>query len=213
MDHSDDDFGTLHKAKVEKIWGLCAGSFVYEGCGKLLRDGRPCALGKYKRNFRRQNPESPLGPHSRGRVGHTCSEDGAGVYMFCFAIQVGDFVIQVNEINGKQLLGISGQAYKESHDIDDDEVNQFCCVPMKSLWTIRYVKNHSRGCEYHAVNFEKCSQVDEAGSSVVLEADDEEVESNVKQSDGAQWFGKLKGRVLDFGGSLAESLRSFSIFE
>lgn len=97
MECSADDFGTLLHMKIEKIWGLCAGSFVYEGCGVLLSDGRPCALGKHKRRLRRQNLESPLGPHSRGRVDHDCCVDGAGIYMFCFAIQVGDFFLQVNE--------------------------------------------------------------------------------------------------------------------
>ncbi|CAM6102375.1 unnamed protein product [Calypogeia fissa] len=211
MEYRGDDFGTLEEAKIRKMWGLCAGSFVYEGCGLPLKDGRPCSLGKHKRKLRRENPESPLGPHSRGRDNHTCCVDGAGVYMYRFAIQVGNFVIEVNKDNGKQLMGLSAQAYKKSCDIDEEEMIRINAQAMTSLWTITYVKDGSRG--YRALNFEKCTLEDEVSGSDVVEAGSSEVESKPKAHSDAQWFGKLKGRVLDYSGGIADSLRSFSIKE
>ncbi|CAM6084566.1 unnamed protein product [Calypogeia fissa] len=211
-----DSYGTLHAVKIVKLWGLCADSFVYEGCGRLLSDGRPCALGKYKRKLRKKNAESPMGPHSHGRVDHICCEDGEGVYMYYFSVQVGDFVMQVNESSGQQLMGRSGQAYEESCDKDEEEKSHLCDAVTSSRWTIAYVRDQSRECLYQALNFEKASsevvdaeptQVDDAESSQVVDGGSNEV----KCDDGTPWFGKLKGRILDFSGGIADLLKSFSI--
>ncbi|CAM6086842.1 unnamed protein product [Calypogeia fissa] len=82
---------------------------------------------------------------------------------------------------------------------------------MTSLWTITYVKDGSRG--YRALNLEKCTLEDEVSGSDVVEAGSSEVESKPKAHSDGQWFGKLKGRVLDYSGGIADSLRSFSIKE
>lgn len=115
-------YDTLHEVRIDWIWGLCTGAFIYEGCGGVLSDGRPCTLGKHKRRLRMQNPESPLGPKSRSRLQHTCSRDGEGTYMYCFAVQVGSVVLQVNEANGQQLMGISGQDYRDSDNERRDKI-------------------------------------------------------------------------------------------
>ncbi len=121
-----DKFITLYDVKIEDMWGLCAGSFVYEGCNVLLSDGRPCALGKNARKLRVVNRDSPAGPHSRGRSDHTCCKVGAGEYMYCFAVQAGDAVIQVNEEVGTKLMGMSGHAFKANFGTSMELIDNLC---------------------------------------------------------------------------------------
>jgi hypothetical protein len=84
----ESKFVTLHDAKIDNMWGLCAGAYIYEGRSKLLSDGRTCSLGKHKRRLRRHNPESPIGTYSRGRALHECDMDGDGRYMYFFLFEL-----------------------------------------------------------------------------------------------------------------------------
>ncbi|CAM6128019.1 unnamed protein product [Calypogeia fissa] len=113
-------------------------------------------------------------------------------------------------------MGRSGKAYKESCDKDEEEKSHLCDVVTSSRWTIAYVRDQYQECLYQALNFEKASsevidaeptQVDDAESSQVVDGGSNEV----KCDDGTQWFGKLKGRILDFSRGIANLLKSFSI--
>ena len=88
-EHEVDMFVTLRKVKIDDLLPLGAGSFVYEGCLVLLKYARPCALGKTKQRLRRMDPDSPMGPHARGRLSHVCCADGDGTWMYAFAVQIG----------------------------------------------------------------------------------------------------------------------------
>ncbi|CAM6102025.1 unnamed protein product [Calypogeia fissa] len=134
-----ESFVTLHKVKIDAMQGLCAGSYVYEGCNIVLRDGWMCALGKHKRRLRRKDPESPMGPHARGRSQHVCCIDGAGTYMWCFAVQIGDVTIQVNEELGMKLMGMSGEYFRAECDGRGDKIREVCARAMSGFWTILYV--------------------------------------------------------------------------
>jgi hypothetical protein len=191
MSRGDERFVTLHDVKIGSMWGLCAGSYVYEGCSKKLSDGRPCALGKHKRRLRRNDPESPMGPHSRGRATHICDDDGDGTYMYCFAIQIDDIVIQVNEENGKKLLGMSGAEFKAECDGSSKEIKEVCDLVMSVDWTITYVKNTLTD-ECKAIVVDKNSQIKKKSSGV---------EASVKRDD----------HCGDFSGDLVISLKSVRI--
>ena len=157
MSSKADMFVTIDDAVIDKMWGLCAGAFIYEGCSKLLRDGRPCALGRHKRRLRRRDPESPVGIHSRGRASHECDMDGDGTYMYCFAIQVGDTVIQVNEDCGKKLIGMSGEEFHKEHGTSNDISEVFDQV-QSAIWTVSYVFDDFLHCK--AVNIVKKDQTE-----------------------------------------------------
>ncbi|CAM6120258.1 unnamed protein product [Calypogeia fissa] len=146
MSKVHESFVTLHAVKIDSMWGLCAGSYVYEGCNKLLGDGWYCALGKHKRRLRRKDPESPMGPHSRGRDQHVCCIDGAGTFMFFFAVQIGDVVIQVNEENGMKLMGMSGEKFRTDIDGCTDKIEEVCAHVESIFWTFTYVKDGKAGC-------------------------------------------------------------------
>lgn len=210
----NEKFITLHDVKIESMWGLCAGSYVYEGCSNLLSDGRPCALGKHKRRLSRQDPESPMGPHSRLRSAHKCSLDGAGTYMYCFAVQIGDDVIQVNEDNGMKLMGMSRQEFKAKVDSSPGKVKSLCAQVMCVLWTISFVKDDHDVCRALSVANPECK------SSVKQEANEDgstEVFLSPNKKDTSRGTGNVgRLRVLcsasvDFSGELVESLKSFSI--
>ena len=141
----NDVFVTLQRVRIDDLWPLGAGSYVYEGCPELLKDGRPCALGKHKRQLRRLDPDSPIGPHARGRATHVCCADGAGIHMFCFAIKIGDNVLQVNEDIGTKMMGMCGQDFKEKVEFDDLEVGKVCDEVRNVVWTIRFARDGRDG--------------------------------------------------------------------
>jgi hypothetical protein len=122
-----------------------------------LSDGRPCALGRHKRRLRRRDPESPMGIHARGRASHECDMDGDGMYLYCFALRVGDTVIQVNKECGKKLMGMSGEEFNKEHGSSNDISNIFYQV-QGEIWTISYVIDDLFHCK--AVNVIKKPQLE-----------------------------------------------------
>lgn len=97
---------------TDSMWGLCGvGMFVYEGCNFLLFDGNMCTLGPSLHQEREMNPESPIRRYSRKHHDHVYVKVGHGWYMYNFAIAIGDMVLQVWELNGLQLFGISGAEF------------------------------------------------------------------------------------------------------
>jgi hypothetical protein len=146
-----DSFIKLQKVQIDDLLPSGAGFFVYEGCSVLLSDGRPCALGKHKQRLQRQDPQSPMGLHARGRSSHECCADGAGQYMFRFAIQIGDEVMQVYKDNGIKLMGMSGQKFWDNIQSDVAKVDSICDEVRSVLWTICYVKDPREGCRVVSV--------------------------------------------------------------
>lgn len=229
-----DLYSRLNKVKIEKMWGLCAGAFVYEGCGILLKDGRPCALGKHKRRVRRLDSQSPLGPHSRGRGEHVCCADGTGTYMYCFVVEVGGIVMQVNEAIGMQLMGISGQSFKNSCT-NDEKTQRICKQVMSAWWTITYVRKDCGDDLPRALCFERSPCTESEGTSVANEApiqsdtkegklcsdmgsardsDEEEISDPTKDHRSlSASFRRFRGAISDPSGDIVSSLKSFRISE
>jgi hypothetical protein len=100
-----------------------------------------------------------MGQHSWSREDHVCAAVGDGTYMFCFAVRVGEVIIQVNEDCGKQLLGMSGMVFKESCDADYAKISSICDHVRSLFWRITYV-NFGEDLS-RALSFEQCpSKVD-----------------------------------------------------
>lgn len=218
----EDKFVTLRDFKIEDMWGLCAGSFVYEGCNVLLSDGRPCSLGKNARRQRSLNRESPAGPHSRERSNHVCCNVGAGKYMYCFAVQVGDFVIQVNEDMGTKLMGMSGQAFKANFGTNQELIEGLCTEVKQSAWTFTCVEkiNGDGYVSHNAINVVMSRLHKNCTGVQVLTHDDGESELKPSSSSMDRVCRKNKeqgplqklGRaVLDFSEEIVDSLKSFAV--
>jgi hypothetical protein len=190
MSRPADDFVTLHEVRISKMWGNSRGSYVYEGCPTLLKNGRPCALGKHKRRLLRRDPSSPLGPNAHRRDNHLCCADGEGKYMYCFSIEVNDVVILVNEENGTKLMGMSGEEFKKECDGDSAEVKDVCDKVKLGQWTITYARDDCN--VFRAISVVAISQTRKTqGPSDLI----------VKQEDTSG----------DFSGELVISLKSFKI--
>ncbi|CAM6101846.1 unnamed protein product [Calypogeia fissa] len=209
---NNDKFVTLVKVKIDDIWPLGVGTFVYKGCSVLLSDGRPCALGKNRRRLRRQDSESPLGPHARGRSSHVCVDDGEGTHMFCFSIQIGDNVLQVNEDSGVKLMGMSGQQFKDMVECDPAEVQSVCDAVRSVVWTIGFVKDDRDICKVISVH--RHPDVKLGHPDVKLEGEDAKSVSSQVLLSPAQKDSlgrKLCNAALDFTRDIVESLKSFRI--
>jgi hypothetical protein len=234
-------FSTVANATIQDMWGLCAGRWIYEGCGLLLKDGRPCALGKYKHRLRKLNSESSMGHDSRSREDHICAAVGDGTYMFCFAVQVGEVVLQVNEDCGTQLLGMSGKVFNESCDADNAKISNICDHVRSLFWRITYVKNDFGEDLPHALSFEQCPSKINAKTEVLerlvkgeLNADpdegfavtpinecdqrglSQEEEESANQGDRkgvVASFSRLKGALSDLSGEIVQSLQGFRFSE
>ncbi|KAL3699797.1 hypothetical protein R1sor_017819 [Riccia sorocarpa] len=84
--------GILH---ISKCWGPSGGQLTYAGCGRLLKDGRPCGLGLKARRLREISSSTQMsssqhgtpGGRSRDRGGHTCVEIGEHVQMYHFFVE------------------------------------------------------------------------------------------------------------------------------
>ncbi|CAM6107815.1 unnamed protein product [Calypogeia fissa] len=220
------------------MWGLCAGHWVYEGCGLLLKDGQPCALGKYKRKLRAQNSESPLGRYSQSHNDHVCAAVGDGTFMFCFAMQVGELVIQVNEDCGMQLMGMSGQSFKEFYDADYASLSNLCAEVKSVFWRISYVRNESGEELPRALSFEQCPCKVEDKTGVLQHVMKEEqasdpekmladtpkdrrglIREEAESANGGDRrgltasFGRFRGALTDLSGEIVHSLKGFRISE
>jgi hypothetical protein len=148
----NDLFVTCHKVKIDNLWPLAGGSFVYKGCPVLLGDGRPCALGKHKRRLQRQDSKLLMGPHSRCRPSHVCCADGEGQQMYFFAIKIDDKVMKVHEDIGTILMGMSGQHFFDKVKCDPAEV-EFICDEVRSVpWTICLAKDAREGSKVVSVH-------------------------------------------------------------
>lgn len=124
--------GTIHNIR------RFVGKMLYEGCPRLLADGRSCELGKSARRERQSHGGLP-DTNSRGRDDHVCVVIGQGVPMFNFVVDMDDIEdIDVYNVPGEQLFGMSGQQWDRAYgpttlpSIVVDRIES-------KLWTIKLV--------------------------------------------------------------------------
>ncbi|KAL3697841.1 hypothetical protein R1sor_011917 [Riccia sorocarpa] len=139
---------------ISKCWGPSGGQLTYAGCGRALRDGRPCGLGIAARASRDQGSSSPSsqsstpGLKSRDRSGHTCAESGN-----CTAEE--DYILEVWDRAGQSLFNITGQEFFETFGSDITQLHQFVYNRLSSSsWAITVIGKTARG-NLKAVSFSR----------------------------------------------------------
>ncbi|KAL3699348.1 hypothetical protein R1sor_017370 [Riccia sorocarpa] len=108
--------GILH---ISKCWGPSGGQLTYAGCGRLLKDGRPCGLGLKARRLREISSSTQMsssqhgtpGGRSRDRGGHTCVEIGEHVQMYHFFVETvkSCHILKVWDRAGEELFNMPAQ--------------------------------------------------------------------------------------------------------
>ncbi|KAL3681661.1 hypothetical protein R1sor_024617 [Riccia sorocarpa] len=149
---------------ISKCWGPSGGQFTYAGCGRVLRDGRPCGLGIAARASRDQGSSTPTsqfntpGLKSRDRSGHTCVSLGAEKHMFHFFVQTAeeDYILEVWEKAGQSLFNISGQEFFEMFGQDVTKLQKFVYSRLsENSWAITVIGKPSARGYMRAVSFSR----------------------------------------------------------
>ncbi|KAL3694322.1 hypothetical protein R1sor_007973 [Riccia sorocarpa] len=149
---------------ISKCWGPSGGQLTYAGCGRALRDGRPCGLGIAARASRDQISSSPSsqsstpGLKSRDRSGHTCAESGADKHMFHFFVQTAeeDYILEVWDRAGLSLFNIIGQEFFETFGSDITQLHQFVYSRLSSSsWAIKVIGKPTARGNLKAVSFSR----------------------------------------------------------
>ncbi|KAL3679307.1 hypothetical protein R1sor_022263 [Riccia sorocarpa] len=144
---------------ITKCWGPSEGQLTYAGCGRLLRDGRPCGLGLRARKTKESvacsaKPQSgvigsqmssqmgtPVNK-SRDRAGHICSQSGEEVQLFHFFIETAEprHELEVWERAGQELLKMTGQEFFEKYGRDRHSLHKFISTHLASTpWAITVI--------------------------------------------------------------------------
>ncbi|KAL3686963.1 hypothetical protein R1sor_013272 [Riccia sorocarpa] len=147
---------------ISKCWGPSGGQLTYAGCGRALRDERPCGLGIVARASRDQGSSSPSSQSStpelksRDRSGHTCAESGADKHMFHFFVQTAeeDYILEVWDRAGQSLFNITGQEFFETFGSDITQLHQFVYSRLSSSsWAIKVIGKPTARGNLKAVSF------------------------------------------------------------
>ncbi|KAL3685610.1 hypothetical protein R1sor_003632 [Riccia sorocarpa] len=136
---------------ITKCWGPSEGQLTYAGCGRLLRDGRPCGLGLRARKTKESAAcsansqsgvvgsqiSSQMGTpvnKSRDRAGHICSQSGEEVQLFHFFIETAEprHELEVWERAGQELLKMTGQEFFEKYGRDRHSLHKFVSTHLAS---------------------------------------------------------------------------------
>ncbi|KAL3698189.1 hypothetical protein R1sor_012265 [Riccia sorocarpa] len=144
---------------ITKCWGPSEGQLTYAGCGRLLRDGRPCGLGLRARKTKESAAcsansqsgvigsqiSSQMGTpvnKSRDRAGHICSQSGEEVQLFHFFIETAEprHELEVWERAGQELLKMTGQEFFEKYGRDRHSLHKFVSTHLASTpWAITVI--------------------------------------------------------------------------
>ncbi|KAL3694293.1 hypothetical protein R1sor_007944 [Riccia sorocarpa] len=144
---------------ITKCLGSSEGQLTYAGCGRLLRDGRPCGLGLRARKTKESaacsaNSQSgvigsqissqmgTLVNKSRDRAGHICSQSGEEVQLFHFFIETAEprHELEVWERAGQELLKMTGQEFFEKYGRDRHSLHKFVSTHLASTpWAITVI--------------------------------------------------------------------------
>ncbi|KAL3683088.1 hypothetical protein R1sor_001110 [Riccia sorocarpa] len=144
---------------ITKCWGPSEGQLTYAGCGRLLRDGRPCGLGLRARKTKESAAcsansqsgvigsqiSSQMGTpvnKSRDRAGHICSQSGEEVQLFHFFIETAEprHELEVWERAGQELLKMTGQEFFEKYGRDRHSLHKFVSTYLASTpWAITVI--------------------------------------------------------------------------
>lgn len=150
---------------------------VYEGCQRLLEDGRVCALGVVARKAR-QAGAYKSGTHSRGHREHIRQEIGEGSHMLNFFIRTAVGRCQVWEEAGLQLFGISGEEFWRSYRTRA-KMQTVCQSVMSQRWNLPMQAINDQKAEWWLVSVDPVfvnegasSNPGPAGIGEVLEAMD-----------------------------------------
>ncbi|KAL3701618.1 hypothetical protein R1sor_019640 [Riccia sorocarpa] len=161
---------------ISKCWGPSGGQLTYAGCGRALRDGRPCGLGIAPRASRDQGSSSPSSQSStpwlksRDCSGHTCAESGADKHMFHFFVQTSeeDYILKVWNRAGQSLLNITGQEFFETFGSDITQLHKFVYSRLSSSsWAITVIGKPTARGNLKAVSF---SRVELTSPAVLVES-------------------------------------------
>lgn len=85
-----DVWTTIALAKIWEIFGLEDGWVVYKGCHRLLKDKKPCDLGKSSQWERLQGSALPRGPNFHDQSRHNYTPIAEGHWMFGFVVVIND---------------------------------------------------------------------------------------------------------------------------
>ncbi|KAL3701657.1 hypothetical protein R1sor_019679 [Riccia sorocarpa] len=144
---------------ITKCWGPSEGQLTYAGCGRLLRDGRPCGLGLRARKTKENaacsaNSQSgaigsqissqmgTLVNKSRDRAGHICSQIGEEVQLFHFFIETAEprHELEVWKRAGQELLKMTGHEFFEKYGSDRHSLHKFVLTHLASTpWAITVI--------------------------------------------------------------------------
>ncbi|KAL3691928.1 hypothetical protein R1sor_005579 [Riccia sorocarpa] len=200
---------------ISKCWGPSGGQFTYVGCGKLLKDGRPCGLGDLGLRARRlreqatfsspssiSQPGTP-GGRSRDRSGHTYVELGNHVQMYHFFVETLKpcHTLEVWDKAGEELFNMSAQDFFETFGQDVDKLREFVSSRLASqLWSIIVIGNPSFSGNQRVLSF---SNTGCSSSSSGL------VSTNTPSAR----VGVVKSRVNELGKDIAQVIASLSKLE
>ncbi|CAM6086142.1 unnamed protein product [Calypogeia fissa] len=120
-----------------------------------------------------------------------------------------------------QLMGMSGQSFKDICDADNAKMRDMSDHVKTKLWRISYVRNESGEDLPRALSFEECPDKADDKKEVLkplvnrelyVDADQEQQgeSRNLEDRRGlVASFGRLKGALSDFSGEIVQSLQKF----
>ncbi|KAL3678793.1 hypothetical protein R1sor_021749 [Riccia sorocarpa] len=156
---SDTQSRFLGILDITKCWGPSEGQLTYAGCGRLLKDGRPCGLGLRARKTKESaacsaNSQSgvigsqissqmgtPINK-SPDRAGHICSQSGEEVQLFHFFIETAEprHELEVWERACQELLKMTVQEFFEKYGRDRHSLHKFVSTHLASTpWAITVI--------------------------------------------------------------------------
>ncbi|KAL3701862.1 hypothetical protein R1sor_019884 [Riccia sorocarpa] len=157
--------------QITKCWGPSEGQLTYAGCGRILKDGRPCGLGLRGRKTREidgwsqsgvlectpsSQMSTPAGK-SRDRAGHTCAE--SSVHMFHFFVETGEpsnHVLEVWDRACKELFKMTGQEFFDKYGSDVESLRKFVSGYLASThWAVTVIGNSSAGAFLRVLSFSR----------------------------------------------------------